>query len=926
MVGYCTFYDKFNPKGSFKRIPLANIKNIESTLRQSIDNYQIIETKTGVVAQLSKEEINQIIDFWIDTPSSDEINFKNIFKSAGFKNIELFAGKNASDIVLNIKSHRALCTILEKYSIDFKDKDNQLYNELLLILFYFKNKSVRVEKINILIENYGSHINKDFAEEVSSLHGMDGFGRFSMEFIREVLNLMSEKNIGHHDALDDLGYFCKYTSMPSYKYLPPLEPTKADIKWLQENISYFDTKHLFYQPMISQKVKRVISILRKLVNELIGRHGYIDEIRIETARELNSDLEESQITENQKKDKKKNDDAIKYLKDNRINDSSKNIERAKLFIEQGKKCPYSDETVTSDEAFDENETEVEHFIPRSVIWINSYKNKLLVKKKYNQNKGSQNPITYLSSIGQWDNFRGRISEYKIAINKQDWLTNEEIIENVMKNEHWQDSYLNDTRTATRVVAKYLNHYLYPNQTKHAEGEERHIFSVSGKAISELKYMWGIHNIMPKNEDNKKDRNTNYHHTLDAFAVALCSNSAIQTLHSHFKQKENKFKTKAQKENLKANVPISKDGVGIVEHLKELVNKYETNQLLVCPYSKRKTNAKGFKDGNLKLCIVNDKNGNEILSELDNVYIDISLLIKDVGGFPKPRSDGEVLEAVKTIQSRLDAQKQNKIIDAIDVYAKKLIELRSEIGQLDAKIKEMGKDKKTGKQHKEANDKLKQEIEPYRLEKEILVKEQSYLKCTFITKNGKLQTVKRLRFTKSKAEETKADAIIFPKRIGNGNTIERLSVYKFKQAVANKEPFVAKMNESTLSVELFDAPKGQVVGLNYFSSVANHIDTKTNNKYKNVDFSDSNSLKLYKNDIIKVSDIKNSSTSYCIFNGGGLVAGSNNKLTIKNININNFKKQGKDGEVKFTKEDTVTPNVTRVIKRVKIDFFGNITED
>lgn len=61
--------------------------------------------------------------------------------------------------------------------------------------------------------------------------------------------------------------------MPTYSYLPPLESTKADIKWLQENISYFDTKHLFYQPMMSPKVKRVISVLRKLINDIIKKYG-----------------------------------------------------------------------------------------------------------------------------------------------------------------------------------------------------------------------------------------------------------------------------------------------------------------------------------------------------------------------------------------------------------------------------------------------------------------------------------------------------------------------------------------------------------------------------------------------------------------------------------------------------------------------------
>ena len=53
--------------------------------------------------------------------------------------------------------------------------------------------------------------------------------------------------------------------------------------------------------------------------------------------------------------------------------------------------------MTLEEALDEIQTEVEHFIPRSKIWINLNKNKILVFKKHNQNKIDKHPIIYLKS-------------------------------------------------------------------------------------------------------------------------------------------------------------------------------------------------------------------------------------------------------------------------------------------------------------------------------------------------------------------------------------------------------------------------------------------------------------------------------------------------------------------------------------------------
>ncbi|MDY3204180.1 MAG: type II CRISPR RNA-guided endonuclease Cas9 [Arcobacter sp.] len=893
MVEYCSYYDEFNPKGSYKRIPLSNYKNIELTLRQKIDNYSAINTKTGEIKIFTKEELNEIIKFWINTPSSKEINASNIFKSVGFKDIKLNIPEQSSQIVLNIQAHKNILEILNKYNIDFQDTQNDFYNKVLLELYYFKNNSSRIENISKLVKQFNLIIDNSFIEELALLENMDGFGSFSLEFITEVLDLINNKNKTFHEALENLEYFSKYLDMPTYDYLPPLEPTKADIKWLQENISYFDTKHLFYQPMMSPKVKRVISVLRKLINDIIKRYGKIDEIRIETAKMPNSKKEQERIDKNQSKDRAKNNDAIKLLKSYDLKESSKNIEIAKLWKEQGGECLYSGEEITQEEAFDENETEVEHFIPRSVIWINSYKNKILVKKKYNQNKASQHPISYLQSIGQWENFKGRVSKKYMAFEKKDWLIKEEIINSVMQKEHWQDSFLNDTRSATKTIQKYLNHYLYPKETLYGKGEKRSIFSISGKAISELKYIWGVNDVMPKNESDKKDRNTNYHHTLDAFTIALCSNSAINTLHNHFIKNENKFKTKAQKEQLALNVPISKNGVNLTEYLKNIVEKYENNKLYVCPYNKRKTNMKGFKDGNLKLYITKDKNDNEILAELEKISIDTSILIKTVGGFPKPRTDKEVLEYIESLQERLDPIKQKNIIKAIETYAKELLELRTKINET---------------------------IKPFAEENKLLSNQLQKLKCTFTIKNGKKQIVKALKLQKIKIEETKADAILFK------NKIERLSISNFKEALENKKPFVIKMNESTLNVQLFNTKdRGQAVGLNYFSSIANDVKTKINDKFADELKGKVADLTLYKNDIIKVENIKDLKTEYYIFNGGGLIAGSNNKISIKNINLNSFIKTDKKGEIKECKEDNVTPNKNTIISKVNIDFFGNIVE-
>lgn len=108
---------------------------------------------------------------------------------------------------------------------------------------------------------------------------------FHFFFIDEILEKL-RAGINYQDSLTQLGYFRKYLDITPYDYLPPLNPSQDDIKWLKKNVKNFNVEHLFYQPLVSPNVKRVISILRKLVNDLIKRYGKIDQIIIGNSKRI----------------------------------------------------------------------------------------------------------------------------------------------------------------------------------------------------------------------------------------------------------------------------------------------------------------------------------------------------------------------------------------------------------------------------------------------------------------------------------------------------------------------------------------------------------------------------------------------------------------------------------------------------------------
>lgn len=921
MVGYCSFYNAHHENAQ-KRVSKSHISSIEFTLRQRIENSilgnLIFNSKTGEVFIPSQEEVDNTIELWLKKPPTQTINTKNIFDKAGLKNIKIKTAQKQDDTILDIKLHTKLLQIFKEANIDIFDKHRDLYTKVLEKIHYFVNKEQIAKEIKEKVDTQ-KLLSDEVIEKLSKVDKgtKESYASFSLLFIDEILQKLKDGK-SYHDSLSELGYFKKYLNMKAYDYLPPLNPSFDDIKWLEKNISNFKREHLFYQPLVSPNVKRVISILRRLINDIVKRYGKIDQIIIETTRDLNTDREKDKIKKSQEQNRKEITEAKKLLESCEYELTNKNIERARLFKEQTNaierarllkeqksKCLYSGEPLTLEEALDETQTEVEHFIPRSKIWINSYKNKILVLKKHNQNKSDKHPVSYLKSNNMWENFQDRVKETLHNQNKVFWLTDEENINKYWEKENLEDRFLNDTKSATKIISNYLEHYLYPKQNEHGKGESNlNVIRVTGKAINELKRLWGIDKVQPKNESDKKDRDTNYHHTIDAIVISLLNSSSKKALNDFFKQNENGYKTKAILEKLKERFPKTKDGIPLVDFVKQKVKKYENEELYVCPMIKKRDNIVGFKDGNIKLYWDEDK---KEFHQIDKKPVDKNLLFDQNA---KDVKDSEVEKRVNDLVESLDLPKQNNIKEAIINYKEKLLSTRKQIKNLKIQIKELDNNlpQKKGYIDTPQTLEIKEQIEV--LEKEKKAQEDIQNEpCYFFTKKGQKQIIKNIKVKTKSA--SKVDSIIITDK-SKKDRVQRLSPEIYESLKSNQTPFVAKLNDSTLNVDLFNTQKGQVVGLNYFSSIKNDIPTKINEKKLQLieDFDDK--ITIQKGDLLEIENLKDNTKKYFVFNGGGEVSGSNNKVKTKPINTKS------KVEVKFT------ANKDLLIKKVNIDFYGKIS--
>ena len=71
--------------------------------------------------------------------------------------------------------------------------------------------------------------------------------------------------------------------------------------------------------------------------------------------------------------------------------------------------------------------------PLFVFYLN-YRYKEFLQLNQNQNKSNQNPVSFLKSIGEWENFIGRVNEYISSKDKKFWLTDEVNIEKIYNDE------------------------------------------------------------------------------------------------------------------------------------------------------------------------------------------------------------------------------------------------------------------------------------------------------------------------------------------------------------------------------------------------------------------------------------------------------------------------------------------------------------
>lgn len=279
-------------------------------------------------------------------------------------------------------------------------------------------------------------------------------------------------------------------------------------------------------------VRRSVSQTIKVINAIILEYGSPQAVNIELAREMSKDFDERRkIKSDMEAREKENDKVLGRVREYKPNPTGQDIVKFRLWEEQGGVCLYSGEKIDINDLFSSNGGyDVDHILPYSITFDDSYRNKVLVKAAENRQKGNRTPYEYImAEKGEtaWNKYETLVKNTVKDYKKQLKLLKKHISDE--EKAEFKERNLTDTKYITRIVYNMIRQNLVLKPYLNLEGKrKKQVMAVNGAITHYLSKRWGLAG---------KDRRTDTHHAQDAVVIACTTDGMINRISRYSKGRE-----------------------------------------------------------------------------------------------------------------------------------------------------------------------------------------------------------------------------------------------------------------------------------------------------------------------------------------------------------------------------------------------------
>ena len=533
-------FDELNIKGNLKSAKIIELLGYNSTEWEM--NYSELEgNRTNKVlydAFLKMLEFEGYDEDLLKLQGKDDIDVSDLKAPAS----EIKDMVKRIFEVLNINTK-----ILEfDAELDGKDFEKQASYQLWHLLYSYQeddSKTGNDTLFRLLGAKFG--FKKEHSQILANIAFSADYGNLSTKAIRKIYPYIKE--LSYDKACLQAGY--RHSALSLTKEEIDNRPLKNKLELLKKN----SLRNPVVEKILNQLVNVVNTIIdtnsKKDENGNITEYFKFDEIRIELARELKKNAKErAEMTTNINASKIENDKirntiikGFPHIK----NPSRNDIVRYKLYQElafNAFKDLYTDEKIDYEKLYSKN-YDIDHIIPQSKVFDDSYSNKVLVPRQSNLDKGNKTANDYMSnkSIEAYEKYVSTIE----TLFKEKKITKAKYQKLLKQESEIGDGFIDRDLRDSQYIAKKARNLLYEIC--------RVVTPTTGSVTDKLRQDWDLINIMQElnfekfktlgltEMVQKKDgsfkerivdwskRNDHRHHAMDALTIAFTNQSHIQFL-------------------------------------------------------------------------------------------------------------------------------------------------------------------------------------------------------------------------------------------------------------------------------------------------------------------------------------------------------------------------------------------------------------